>query len=73
MANRDELIASGKTLDEIKDFLGADSVAYLPIDSIAEVIGKSKKDLCLGCVTEKYPYDIEGELTDRHTKRPTIN
>ncbi len=28
---------------------------------IGHLIGKEEKDLCLGCITEKYPLQIDGE------------
>jgi len=73
MATREELIASDKSVEEIRDEVGADSLEYISIDAIADAIGRSRADLCLGCVTGEYPYDIEGEATDRDVTRPTIN
>ncbi|MFB6122255.1 MAG: amidophosphoribosyltransferase [Haloferacaceae archaeon] len=72
MATREELIASDKTTADIRDDVGADSLAYLSIDAIADVLGESRADLCLGCVTGEYPYDIDGETTDRDVSRPPI-
>ncbi|MDS0299259.1 amidophosphoribosyltransferase [Halogeometricum sp. S1BR25-6] len=73
MATREELIASDKTTEEIRDDIGADSLSYLSIDAISEVLGESRTDLCLGCVTGEYPYDIDGEATDRDVSRPAIS
>jgi len=70
MASRDELIAADRTPEEIGDEIGADSVAYLSIGAIADALSKAETDLCLGCVTGEYPYDIEGEQTDREVSRP---
>jgi amidophosphoribosyltransferase len=72
MASRDELIAGDQSVDEICEEIQADSLGYLSIDAIAEALETSKSDLCLGCVTGKYPYDIEGEETDREVARPQI-
>jgi len=72
MASRDELIAGNQSVDEIRDEIEADSLSYLSIDAIAETLDKSQTDLCLGCVTGEYPYDIEGEATDRDVTRPDI-
>jgi len=72
MASRDELIAGNQSVDEIRDEIEADSLSYLSIDAIAETLDKSRADLCLGCVTGEYPYDIEGEATDRDVARPDI-
>jgi amidophosphoribosyltransferase len=72
MASRDELIAADRSVEDIRDHIGADSLAYLSIDAIAATLGKSDSDLCLGCVTGEYPYDIEGESTDRDVSRPAV-
>ena len=56
----------------IREEIEADSLSYLSIDAIAETLDKSRTDLCLGCVTGEYPYDIEGEATDRDVVRPDI-
>ncbi|MFC7165465.1 amidophosphoribosyltransferase [Halospeciosus flavus] len=72
MATREELIAGDQSVDGIAEEIGADSLSYLSTDAVSEAIGKSKDDLCLGCVTGEYPYDIDGEATDRDVERPTI-
>ncbi len=72
MASREELIAAGKSTDEIREEINADSLSYLSIDAIASALKSSRSDLCLGCVTGEYPYDIEGEATDREVTRPDI-
>jgi amidophosphoribosyltransferase len=72
MASREELIASDRSVDEIGDEINADSLEYLSIDAIAGSLDQSQADLCLGCVTGEYPYDIDGETTDRDVERPTI-
>ncbi len=72
MASRDELIAGNQSVEEIREEIEADSLSYLSIDAIAETLDKSRTDLCLGCVTGEYPYDIDGEATDRDVARPDI-
>ena len=73
MATREELIAANNTVDEIREIIRADSLAYLSIDAIAEALESERIDLCLGCVTGEYPYDIDGEATDREVTRPAID
>jgi amidophosphoribosyltransferase len=70
MATRDELIAADKTADEIAAEIGADSLSYLSLDAITTAIGKSESDLCVGCVSGEYPYDVQGEATDRDVEHP---
>ncbi|KZN22855.1 amidophosphoribosyltransferase [Haladaptatus sp. R4] len=72
MATREELIASDKSVEEIRETIAADSLAYLSKEAIADALSVSQTDLCLGCVTGSYPYDIDDEETDRDVKRPVI-
>ncbi len=73
MATREELIAAGETVEEIREVVDADSLAYLSIDAVADALTAERLDLCLGCVTGEYPYDIDGEETDRDVTRPEID
>jgi amidophosphoribosyltransferase len=73
MASRKELIAADRTTEEIRETIGADSLSYLSIDAVAEALGESRANLCLGCVTGEYPYDIDGETTDREVSRPSVD
>ena len=41
--------------DEMAQTLGADSLRYLPVDSIARAIGYDSDQLCQACITGKYP------------------
>ncbi|WP_137285149.1 amidophosphoribosyltransferase [Halorussus salinisoli] len=71
MATRDELIAADKSTEEICDEIEADSLAYLSTEAVADALGEERDDLCMGCVTGEYPYDIEGEEMDSaHAANP---
>jgi amidophosphoribosyltransferase len=72
MATREELIAGDQSVDDICEEIGADSLSYLSIDAVAAALSSSRIDLCLGCVTGQYPYDIDGEETDRAVERPAV-
>ena len=50
-----------KKSKEITKEIGADSIQYISIPGLVKCIGKDEKDLCLGCITERYPLPIEGE------------
>jgi amidophosphoribosyltransferase len=72
MATREELIASSRSVEDIREEIGADSLSYLSIDAVAEALSSTRDDLCLGCVTGQYPYDIDDEETDRPVERPIV-
>ena len=58
MADKKELIAANNSIDQIKEQLGVDSLGYISLDSLVEAIDIPANELCLGCVTEKYPTEI---------------
>jgi amidophosphoribosyltransferase len=72
MATREELIAADRSVDEIEASIDADSLGYISIDAVTDAIGTDRTDLCLGCVTGEYPYDVDGEETDRDVERPEV-
>lgn len=51
----DELIASGRSLDEVRRLIGADSLHYLDVESLYEAIGLSGGTLCTACFGGGYP------------------
>lgn len=62
---RDQLIAYNRTVDQIRDVIGADSLAYLGIERLSQMV--NGKEICTGCFTGKYPMeppeeDIRGEF-----------
>ncbi len=61
MKTRSQFIAAGKTVEEIREIINADSLAYLSIEGLVKAIGINKNDLCLGCLTGTYPVPIKGE------------
>lgn len=58
MKDKSEFIAANRTLAEISSEINADSVGYISVDGLVDAIGICKKNLCLGCVTGKYPIKI---------------
>ena len=55
MASRWELIAAQKTIPQIRDYIGADSLGYLSIDGLIEAIALPKEIFCMACFTGDYP------------------
>ena len=56
------LIANQNTLDEIREYLGADSIGYLDIDSMVRATGLPKESFCLACFTGDYPVPFDPQL-----------
>jgi amidophosphoribosyltransferase len=55
---RQELLASSRTIEEIRDYLGADSVDYLRLESLKEAIGVLGAGFCDACMTGDYPVAV---------------
>ncbi|MBI2630955.1 amidophosphoribosyltransferase [Candidatus Nomurabacteria bacterium] len=54
-----ELIASNKTIEGIRKFLGATSLSYLSLDGLIESIGLPKNHLSTSFFTGEYPIDLK--------------
>jgi amidophosphoribosyltransferase len=61
MHTREEMVAHERTVEEIATELGADSLAYLPIDAVYEAVGTPAEDHCDACFTGRYPLGDGGE------------
>ena len=62
MATRWELIAAQKTIPEIRDFIGADSLGYLSVDGLVKAVDLPKDIFCLACFTGDYPVPVQMEM-----------
>jgi amidophosphoribosyltransferase len=63
MASRDELIAAHKSVDEIRDHIGADSLAFLSIEGMMRAL-KAEEGYCNACFTGDYPFVSQISLFD---------
>jgi amidophosphoribosyltransferase len=64
MADQDEFIAFGRTVDEISEELGATSVAYLSLEGLmrASRAGDMEDCFCAACFTGEYPCEVPEKL-----------
>jgi amidophosphoribosyltransferase len=60
---KSELIAATHTLDEIKDFLEADSIGYLSVAGLMTAVGAGSASYCSSCYTGHYP--VEGPRDEK--------
>lgn len=62
VSSREELIAATKSIEEIREFIGADSLSFLSIEGMLEAIGRvddsPNRGHCLACFTGQYPTEI---------------
>jgi len=55
---REELIAANQSVDEIRQFLGADSLGYLSLDSLRAAVDDNDGKFCTSCYTGSYPTEL---------------
>ncbi len=55
----EKLIANQHTLDEIRDYLGADSIGYLDVEGMVKATTKPESNFCLACFTGDYPVPVD--------------
>ena len=61
--SKENLIANGRTVEEIREIIGADTLEYLSIDNLKEITkGCNIDDFCMGCFTGKYPIEVPKEI-----------
>lgn len=61
-STKEELIASDKSIEEMRQLIGADTLTFISVEGMIEAIGRKDGDgtsgYCLGCFTGNYPTEI---------------
>ena len=55
---KEELIASSNTPEEIRKYLGADSLGYLSLPGLRQAVNDTEGKFCTSCYTGVYPTDL---------------
>jgi amidophosphoribosyltransferase len=55
MATERELVAASRSVDEIRELLGATSLAYLSLEGLQWATGRPADSVCRACLTGSYP------------------
>ena len=64
MSTYGQLIGSNHTEKEIAEIIGADDVCYQSIEGLIRATGLTREQLCLGCITGKYPTPLAQKMAD---------
>lgn len=51
---KDELISASLSVDQVRDFIGADSLAYLSVDGMYRAVGSATGSFCDACFSGQY-------------------
>lgn len=63
-ASRDQLIAHKKTVEEIRVFLGVDSLHFLSLEGMLGCVNRPSEQWCTACYTGDYRLDPDHPVTD---------
>ncbi len=55
---KEELIASHNSVEQIRDFIGADSLGYLSLEGLKKAVADTKGKFCSACYTGVYPTEL---------------
>ena len=58
LADRSEMIASTRSVEQVREHVGATSLAYLSHDGLVEATRRPASALCRACLTGEYPTDV---------------
>jgi len=66
MATYDELIAHRLSVEEIRQYVGADSLGYLSLEGMIRATRRSMDKFCVACFTGEYPFEQKAGGFVRH-------
>ncbi len=52
------LLAADRSVEDVQDYVGADSLAYLALESVIEATGAPQAGYCSACLDGRYPTDV---------------
>jgi amidophosphoribosyltransferase len=58
MPTREELVASNRSVEQIRAEVGVDSLGYLSIEGMLSVMPKPQENFCAACFTGDYPIPV---------------
>jgi amidophosphoribosyltransferase len=62
---RTELIAANQSVEDIRNFIEADSLGYLSVEGMLDAFGRPQQATCTACFTGIYPVEIEEEEREK--------
>ena len=67
---REELVASNRTVEEIRDFIGVDSLGYLSVEGLLSAVSGPPDHYCTACFTGEYPCQVTEAVEKLGLERP---
>jgi amidophosphoribosyltransferase len=60
---QEELIANAHSIEEIRSYIGADSLGYLSAEGTLKAAGEQGREFCMACFTQEYPVEVSESRT----------
>jgi amidophosphoribosyltransferase len=60
-ADEDELVASSRSVEAVRSYIGASSLHYLSLEGLTEATRRPESELCRACLTRDYPTRVPVE------------
>ncbi|MCI0839694.1 MAG: amidophosphoribosyltransferase, partial [Chloroflexi bacterium] len=70
MATQWELIAAHQEIEDIRQHIGADSLAYLSLDGLMRAVEQPEDSFCTACFTGEYPMPVQLQMDKLVFERP---
>jgi amidophosphoribosyltransferase len=70
MASKAELIAAHKSVEEICEYIGADSLGYLSPEGLIRAVEQERDRFCMACFTGEYPIQVQLQFDKLALERP---
>ncbi|MEK0447053.1 MAG: hypothetical protein RLZZ399_2374 [Verrucomicrobiota bacterium] len=72
----EKLLANQLSLDQIREYLGCDSIGYLDVPAMVRATGQKENQFCLACFNADYPVPVDPNLDkhvmERRSHRPNL-
>src|SRR5918998_2871196 len=62
MADEDELVAASRSVEEVRELIGATTLAYLSLEGLQDATRRPESSFCRACLTGTYPTRIPEDL-----------
>jgi amidophosphoribosyltransferase len=70
--DRTELLAASLSIEEIREYLGVDSLAYVNLDRLKVATGAPRAGFCDACFSGDYPVDVPVTLRKHVLEEPSV-
>ncbi len=66
------MVAAGRTVEEVREYIGATSLAYLSLEGLVEATKRPGSELCRACLTRGYPTAVPAEHAKLRFESPRV-